>query len=84
MLVFTLATIIVLLILITATFVAKRRAGIEPFAPDSANRGPYNIGLYDSPYYYPFYQGREYTAAWDGGGQCVTYCRADGCTVVCR
>ena len=50
-------------------------------------RGPYNLQLYDAPYFYPYYESRDYMAAWDNEGRCATYCRASGdggCAVVCR
>lgn len=50
-------------------------------------RGPYNLQLYDSPRYYPFYEGKDYMASWDKAGRCSAYCRASndgGCAVVCR
>jgi hypothetical protein len=50
-------------------------------------RGPYNLQLYDSPRYYPFYEGKDYMASWDNAGRCSAYCRASddgGCAVTCR
>ena len=50
-------------------------------------RGPYNLQLYDSPRYYPSYEGKDYTASWDEAGRCSAYCRASddgGCAVACR
>lgn len=43
--------------------------------------GPYGMSLFDSPRYYPFYEGQAYVGA---APQCVPYCRAGGCAVVCR
>jgi hypothetical protein len=45
--------------------------------------GPYNIGLYDSPRYYPFYQARNWLT-WDPDRRCVAYCRGGGCTLSCH
>ena len=56
--------------------------------------GPYNIQLYDYPFFYPHYVARD-AAAWDGDERCATYCSAPdelapgtdgttGCTVWCR
>ena len=50
-------------------------------------RGPYNLQLYDNPYYYPYYETRDYADAWDRNGRCAVYCSASGdggCTVTCR
>lgn len=50
-------------------------------------RGPYNLQLYDSPRYYPFYEAKDYMSAWDKAGRCSAYCRASddgGCAVSCR
>jgi hypothetical protein len=50
-------------------------------------RGPYHQQLYDSPRYYPYYEGKDYMASWDKAGRCSAYCRASddgGCAVVCR
>ena len=50
-------------------------------------RGPYNLQLYDSPFYYPYYKARDLMAAWDRSGRCVAYCSASedgGCAVACR
>lgn len=50
-------------------------------------RGPYNLQLYDSPRYYPYYEAKDYMSAWDKAGRCSAYCRASddgGCAVVCR
>ena len=45
--------------------------------------GPYGIGLYDSPRYYPFYQARDWLTG-DIDSRCIAYCRGDGCTLSCR
>ena len=53
----------------------------------SGGRGPYNLQLYDSPHYYPYYESKDVMNAWDGDGRCVSYCRASddgGCAVACR
>ena len=50
---------------------------------DRGGSGPYNIQLYDSPRYYPFYMGRDWTN-WDADNRCSAHCRDDGCAVVCR
>lgn len=50
-------------------------------------RGPYNLQLYDAPHYYPYYESRDYMAAWDNTGRCAAFCSASedgGCTVSCR
>lgn len=50
-------------------------------------RGPYNLQLYDSPYFYPYYEARDYMDAWDKDARCSAYCSASedgGCAVVCR
>ena len=50
-------------------------------------RGPYNLQLYDSPRYYPYYESRDYANAWDTSGRCSVSCSASedgGCAVVCR
>jgi hypothetical protein len=50
-------------------------------------RGPYNLQLYDRPYYYPYYEAKDYMSAWDNTGRCVAYCSASedgGCAVSCR
>jgi hypothetical protein len=51
--------------------------------PFGRGRGPYNIGLYDSPRYYPYYQAQDWLA-WDTDGRCSAACRSDGCTLQCR
>ena len=51
---------------------------------DWPGAGPYNLQLYDSPHFYPFYQGRDWRNAWDVHGRCSANCRKDGCTLVCR
>ena len=53
-------------------------------SPFRGGEGPYGMELYDSPYYYPYYQSRDYTEAWDLNGRCSAYCRGDGCAVECR
>jgi hypothetical protein len=45
--------------------------------------GPYNIGLYDSPHFYPTYEGRD-SVEWDGDRRCATYCQQEPCVVWCR
>lgn len=52
-----------------------------------AGKGPYNLQLYDSPRYYPYYEARDYMNAWDSHARCSASCgtSADGgCTVSCR
>lgn len=44
-------------------------------------RFPYNIQLYDYPYKYPHYAGRN---EWDFDKRCRTNCGELGCTVWCR
>ena len=44
---------------------------------------PYNLGLYDSPRYYPYYMLDDWNS-WDAGGRCGVACRADGCALACR
>ena len=44
---------------------------------------PYNLGLYDSPRYYPYYMMDDWNS-WDAGGRCGVACRADGCALACR
>jgi len=46
--------------------------------------GPYNMGLYDSPRYYPHYEAPAFVG-WDVGRRCAAYCGGPGgCTVACR
>lgn len=45
--------------------------------------GPYNLGLYDSPRYYPYHMSDAWTH-WDPAGRCGAACRADGCVLSCR
>ncbi len=68
----------VVILLLVALVIAGRTS---PGGFDTG--GPYNIGLYDSPRYYPFYQARDWlTGAPDS--RCVAYCRGDGCTLACH
>ncbi len=64
------------IIVVAAIWRARRR---DSFGPG----GPYGLGLYDSPRYYPHYQSRGWTG-WDADGRCMTTCRDDGCSQVCR
>lgn len=75
--------IVLVLVLVIVLYRGELFARKNRFASGS---GPYSMQLYDSPRYYPFYEGREYTK-WDRDGRCATYCRASGdggCAVVCR
>ena len=45
--------------------------------------GPYNLQLYDFPYFYPFYIGRNVTD-WDGDKRCASYNSQWPSAVWCR
>jgi hypothetical protein len=78
-----------------ATFASCRACGGDGRCPPDELRrgewrgggGPYNLQLYDSPRYYPYYEGRDYAAAWDHAGRCSVFCSASedgGCALSCR
>jgi hypothetical protein len=74
------ATVIVVLIVIVWYSQRNRAAPSAKF-----QSGPYNIGVYDSPYEnYPYYEGRAETSGWDGDERCVAYCEQSPCTIWCR
>lgn len=75
------AVVAVIAALTWAKISRRRRGGFA-----SGGVAPYGLPLTDSPHFYPYYKGREYTT-WDVGNRCVAYCRAaedGGCAVVCR
>jgi hypothetical protein len=45
--------------------------------------GPYNMQIYDSPYFYPYYEARA-QQQWDADRKCVSFCGQSPCTVWCR
>jgi hypothetical protein len=57
---------------------AARRGRLSAFCA-----GPSNIGLYDSPFYYPRYVART-ALAWDSDRRCVAYCGVGDCAIWCR
>lgn len=71
------AVVIVIIVLV------RRNRSARAGAPSQFTSGPYNIQLYDYPYYYPFYTGRNATD-WDGDKHCVSYCSQEPCAVWCR
>jgi hypothetical protein len=68
---------LVLLIVWLARAPRARRRG------DSYCPGPYNIALYDWPYFYPAYVARA-SVEWDGDKRCASYCQQPPCVVWCR
>lgn len=45
--------------------------------------GPYNMQIYDSPYFYPYYEARA-QQQWDADRKCVSFCGQSPCTIWCR
>jgi hypothetical protein len=72
------AAFVIIVIILVAFFVRRGEKKGNAFCG-----GPYNIQLYDNPYLYPWYEGREVTD-WDGDKRCVSYCAKSPCDVWCR
>jgi hypothetical protein len=73
------AAAIIAILALAAAWRARRGKEASPFCS-----GPYNIGVYDSPYTnYPVYDGRA-SVRWDVDGRCAAYCSQLPCAVWCR
>lgn len=75
------AVLVVVLLLATwaLSAVIRRCGGRARFLPG----GPYNLGLYNVPYYYPVYEGRA-VLDWDPDRRCTAYCSQSPCVTWCR
>jgi hypothetical protein len=76
------ASILVLLVIVILAaawaFHSQTRARGGTFCP-----GPYNMQIYDSPYFYPYYEARA-QQQWDADRKCVSFCGQSPCTIWCR
>lgn len=75
------AAAVAVLVCFWVFFAAAARGGKTGGGFDTG--GPYNLGLYDSPRYYPYFATDAWTL-WDPAGRCGAACRDDGCTLSCR
>lgn len=77
--------VVAILLVLAIVQMARQKGGRKDTACGGGGGGPYNIQLYDSPRYYPYYWARDYTCPWDSTGRCAAYCGAGPpCTVSCR
>ncbi len=57
--------------------------GKDTYCGSVYDMGPYNIQLYDRPYYYPRWEG-NHNLWWDTNARCAAYCTQSPCVVWCR
>lgn len=73
-----LALLIVVILVVAWAARGRAEARGGAFCP-----GPYNMQLYDSPYFYPYYEARA-QQQWDADRKCVSFCGQSPCTIWCR
>lgn len=69
------AAVFVVLVVLAVGALARRR--------DAFGAAPYNLQLYDVPYFYPHVPGLE-MASWDGDKRCYVNCSVPPCTMWCK
>ena len=81
------AIIIVIILILAVLFVAFSdkifRGKKDKYCGSIYDMGPYNIQLYDKPYYYPKWEG-NHQLWWDTNARCAAYCAQTPCTIWCR
>jgi hypothetical protein len=79
------AALVFVVVLLAVVYWRSERRGARAAAGGAfcGGAGPYNLSLYDYPYYYPRYRARA-LLSWDADQRCAAYCSGGDCTVVCR
>lgn len=78
-----LALLIVVILALTGAAFMRPKAGRSQAHGGTFCPGPYNMQIYDSPYFYPYYEARA-QQQWDADRKCVSFCGQSPCTIWCR